>query len=112
MQKKRVGGVLDSLSLPFDSQKSFKDEVALVLVGTDTTENELATASPGHYTNITVHQDLEMPTLSLLRYLANSVTPGSVSADGQFYEDPSVPLLLAFLLRTLPLPMSCVWTCE
>uniref|UniRef100_G3WPC3 X-ray repair cross-complementing protein 5 n=1 Tax=Sarcophilus harrisii TaxID=9305 RepID=G3WPC3_SARHA len=56
-----------------------KDEVALVLFGTDTTKNDLATGD--QYQNITVHRHLMLPDFELLEDLQNSVQPGTRQAD-------------------------------
>ncbi|XP_072473708.1 X-ray repair cross-complementing protein 5 isoform X2 [Notamacropus eugenii] len=56
-----------------------KDEIALVLFGTDTTENDLATGD--QYQNITVHRHLMLPDFELLEDVQNSIQPGSRQAD-------------------------------
>ncbi|XP_074154842.1 X-ray repair cross-complementing protein 5 [Sminthopsis crassicaudata] len=56
-----------------------KDEVALVLFGTDATKNDLATGD--QYQNITVHRHLMLPDFELLEDIQNSVQPGTRQAD-------------------------------
>ncbi|XP_043851626.1 X-ray repair cross-complementing protein 5 [Dromiciops gliroides] len=56
-----------------------KDEIALVLFGTDTTKNDLATGD--QYQNITVHRLLMLPDFELLEDIQNSIQPGSKEAD-------------------------------
>ncbi|XP_036612864.1 X-ray repair cross-complementing protein 5 [Trichosurus vulpecula] len=56
-----------------------KDEIALVLFGTDTTKNDLATGD--QYQNITVHRHLKLPDFELLEDIQNSIQPGSRQAD-------------------------------
>ncbi|XP_027729421.1 X-ray repair cross-complementing protein 5 [Vombatus ursinus] len=56
-----------------------KDEIALVLFGTDTTKNDLATED--QYQNITVHRHLMLPDFELLEDIQNSIQPGSRQAD-------------------------------
>ncbi|XP_069472906.1 X-ray repair cross-complementing protein 5 [Ambystoma mexicanum] len=56
-----------------------KDEVALVLFGTDETDNKL-----GHgdqYQNITVHRHLILPDFDLLEEIQSQIQPGSEQAD-------------------------------
>ncbi|XP_016280586.2 X-ray repair cross-complementing protein 5 isoform X2 [Monodelphis domestica] len=56
-----------------------KDEIALVLFGTDTTKNDLA--SGDQYQNITVHRHLMLPDFELLEDIQNAIQPGSGHAD-------------------------------
>nr|XP_055071821.1 X-ray repair cross-complementing protein 5 [Misgurnus anguillicaudatus] len=56
-----------------------KDEVALVLFGTDETKNRLA--KDGQYQNITVHRQLMMPDFELLEEIQNELQPGGQQAD-------------------------------
>ncbi|KAM9851320.1 X-ray repair cross-complementing protein 5-like [Aulostomus maculatus] len=56
-----------------------KDELALVLFGTDSTSNPLA--QDGQYQNITVHRDLMIPDFELLEEIENQVHPESQQAD-------------------------------
>ncbi|XP_054977551.1 X-ray repair cross-complementing protein 5 [Sorex araneus] len=56
-----------------------KDEVALVLFGTDGTKNALA--GDDQYQNITVHRHLMLPDFDLLDDLENKIQPGSQHAD-------------------------------
>ncbi|XP_068931288.1 X-ray repair cross-complementing protein 5 [Petaurus breviceps papuanus] len=56
-----------------------KDEIALVLFGTDTTKNDLA--SGDQYQNITVHRHLMLPDFKLLEDIQGSIQPGSRQAD-------------------------------
>lgn len=56
-----------------------KDEVGLVLFGTDGTKNRLAEG--GQYENITVHRHLMMPDFELLEEIASEVQPGGQQAD-------------------------------
>ncbi|KAI8497617.1 X-ray repair cross-complementing protein 5 [Branchiostoma belcheri] len=58
-----------------------KDEVALVLLGTAETANELAGSDDESYANITVARPLGQPDFDLLEYVKNDVVPGPVSAD-------------------------------
>uniref|UniRef100_A0A8C2QX89 X-ray repair cross-complementing protein 5 n=1 Tax=Capra hircus TaxID=9925 RepID=A0A8C2QX89_CAPHI len=56
-----------------------KDEVALVLFGTDGTENALA--GEDQYQNITVHRHLMRPDFDLLEDIESKIQPGSQQAD-------------------------------
>ncbi|XP_077437100.1 X-ray repair cross-complementing protein 5-like [Vanacampus margaritifer] len=56
-----------------------KDELALVLFGTDSTKNLLA--QDGQYQNITVHRDLMVPDFELLEEIENQVHPENQQAD-------------------------------
>ncbi|NWX22955.1 XRCC5 protein, partial [Aegotheles bennettii] len=56
-----------------------KDEVAVVLFGTDTTRNGLA--SEDQYQNITVHRSLMLPDFDLLEDIQDVIKPGSEQAD-------------------------------
>ncbi|XP_024073711.2 X-ray repair cross-complementing protein 5 isoform X2 [Terrapene carolina triunguis] len=56
-----------------------KDEVSVVLFGTDGTENTLA--SGDQYQNITVQRHLMLPDFDLLEDIQNAVQPGSEQAD-------------------------------
>ncbi|NXI50389.1 XRCC5 protein, partial [Chloroceryle aenea] len=56
-----------------------KDEVAVVLFGTDGTRNDLATGD--QYQNITVHRSLMLPDFGLLEDIQDVIKPGSDQAD-------------------------------
>lgn len=56
-----------------------KDEVAVVLFGTDGTKNNLA--SRYQYQNITVHRSLMLPDFDLLEDIQNTIQLGSEQAD-------------------------------
>lgn len=56
-----------------------KDEIALVLFGTDGTKNALA--SEDQYQNITVHRHLMLPDFDLLEDIESKIQPGSQQAD-------------------------------
>ncbi|NXH69487.1 XRCC5 protein, partial [Hydrobates tethys] len=56
-----------------------KDEVAVVLFGTDGTGNDLA--SGDQYQNITVHRSLMLPDFDLLEDIQDVIKPGSEQAD-------------------------------
>uniref|UniRef100_A0A8C0FHN5 X-ray repair cross-complementing protein 5 n=1 Tax=Bubo bubo TaxID=30461 RepID=A0A8C0FHN5_BUBBB len=56
-----------------------KDEVAVVLFGTDGTRNDLA--SGDQYQNITVHRSLMLPDFDLLEDIQDVIKPGSEQAD-------------------------------
>ncbi|NXE88598.1 XRCC5 protein, partial [Menura novaehollandiae] len=56
-----------------------KDEVAVVLFGTDSTRNGLA--SGDQYQNITVHRSLMLPDFDLLEDIQNVIKAGSEQAD-------------------------------
>ncbi|XP_010016161.1 PREDICTED: X-ray repair cross-complementing protein 5-like, partial [Nestor notabilis] len=56
-----------------------KDEVAVVLFGTDGTRNDLA--SRDQYQNITVHRSLMLPDFYLLEDIQDVIKPGSEQAD-------------------------------
>ncbi|XP_036396923.1 X-ray repair cross-complementing protein 5 [Megalops cyprinoides] len=56
-----------------------KDELGLVLFGTDQTKNSLA--SDGQYQNIYVHRHLMIPDFELLEDIQNELHPGSQQAD-------------------------------
>ncbi|XP_005361717.1 X-ray repair cross-complementing protein 5 [Microtus ochrogaster] len=56
-----------------------KDEIALVLFGTDNTDNALA--GEDQYQNITVRRHLMLPDFDLLEDIENKIQPGSRQAD-------------------------------
>ncbi|XP_032859807.1 X-ray repair cross-complementing protein 5 [Tyto alba] len=56
-----------------------KDEVAVVLFGTDGTQNALA--SGDQYQNISVHRSLMLPDFDLLEDIQDVIKPGSEQAD-------------------------------
>uniref|UniRef100_A0A672V8P7 X-ray repair cross-complementing protein 5 n=1 Tax=Strigops habroptila TaxID=2489341 RepID=A0A672V8P7_STRHB len=56
-----------------------KDEIAVVLFGTDGTRNDLA--SRDQYQNITVHRSLMLPDFDLLEDIQDVIKPGSEQAD-------------------------------
>ncbi|XP_036425579.1 X-ray repair cross-complementing protein 5 [Colossoma macropomum] len=56
-----------------------KDELALVLFGTDETKNPLA--QDGQYQNICVHRHLMLPDFELLEEIEDQLQPGSQHAD-------------------------------
>ncbi|XP_076026110.1 X-ray repair cross-complementing protein 5-like [Genypterus blacodes] len=56
-----------------------KDELALVLFGTDATDNPLN--EDGDYQNITVHRHLTIPDFDLLEEIENQIHPESQQAD-------------------------------
>nr|XP_020143641.1 X-ray repair cross-complementing protein 5 [Microcebus murinus] len=56
-----------------------KDEIALVLFGTDGTDNALAAGD--QYQNITVHRHLMLPDFDLLEDIESKIQPGSQQAD-------------------------------
>ncbi|XP_022596065.1 X-ray repair cross-complementing protein 5 [Seriola dumerili] len=56
-----------------------KDELALVLLGTDSTKNPLA--RDGQYQNITVHRNLMIPDFDLLEEIENQIQPESQQVD-------------------------------
>ncbi|XP_061736083.1 X-ray repair cross-complementing protein 5 [Nerophis ophidion] len=56
-----------------------KDELALVLFGTDSTNNPLA--QNGQYQNITVHRNLMLPDFELLEEIENQIHPEDQQAD-------------------------------
>ncbi|KAI5152637.1 X-Ray Repair Cross-Complementing Protein 5 [Manis pentadactyla] len=56
-----------------------KDEIALVLFGTDGTKNALACKD--QYQNITVHRHLMLPDFDLLEDIERKIQPGSQQAD-------------------------------
>lgn len=70
-----------------------KDEVALVLFGTDGTKNPLA--KDGQYENITVHRHLMMPDFDLLQEIESELQPGGQQADCIL----PVPVTVQLLIR-------------
>uniref|UniRef100_A0A665WWQ1 X-ray repair cross-complementing protein 5 n=1 Tax=Echeneis naucrates TaxID=173247 RepID=A0A665WWQ1_ECHNA len=56
-----------------------KDELALVLFGTDSTKNPLA--QDGQYQNISIHRHLMMPDFDLLEEIENQIHPESQQVD-------------------------------
>ncbi|XP_062951104.1 X-ray repair cross-complementing protein 5 [Cynocephalus volans] len=56
-----------------------KDEIALVLFGTDSTKNALA--QEDQYQNITVHRHLMLPDFDLLEDIESKIQPASQQAD-------------------------------
>lgn len=67
-----------------------KDEVALVLFGTDGTENALA--GEDQYQNITVHRHLMLPDFDLLEDIESKIQPGSQQADCILFFKPEKTL--------------------
>lgn len=65
--------------LSFQVFAESKDEVAVVLFGTDGTRNDLA--SGDQYQNITVHRSLMLPDFDLLEDIQTVIQPGSQQAD-------------------------------
>lgn len=65
--------------LSFQVFAESKDEVAVVLFGTDGTRNGLA--SEDQYQNITVHRLLMLPDFDLLEDIQTVIQPGSQQAD-------------------------------
>lgn len=56
-----------------------KDEIALVLFGTDSTNNPLE--QEDQYQNITIHRKLMMPDFELLEEIENQIHPENSQAD-------------------------------
>ena len=56
-----------------------KDELGLVLFGTETTNNQLD--HDGQYQNITVHRKLMIPDFKLLEEIEHQIHPQSEQAD-------------------------------
>lgn len=56
-----------------------KDELALVLFGTDSTKNPLD--QDGQYQHITVHRQLKVPDFELLEEIQNQIHPENQQAD-------------------------------
>lgn len=56
-----------------------KDELALVLFGTDSTKNALA--QDGQYQHITIHRHLMMADFDLLEEIENQIHPESQQVD-------------------------------
>lgn len=56
-----------------------KDEVAVVLFGTNGTRNDLA--SEDQYQNITVHRPLQLPDFNLLEDIQDVIKAGSEQGD-------------------------------
>lgn len=56
-----------------------RDEIALVLFGTDGTENALG--GKDQYQNITVHRHLMLPDFDLLEDIERKIQPSSQQAD-------------------------------
>ena len=56
-----------------------KDELGLVLFGTDSTDNQLD--HDGQYQNITVHRKLMIPDFELLEEIEHQIHPQSQQAD-------------------------------
>ena len=61
-----------------------KDELALVLFGTDSTKNQLD--QDDQYQNITVHRHLMVPDFELLEEIENQIHPESQQADCILYD--------------------------
>ena len=64
-----------------------KDEISLVLFGTNDTANDLAEMDDGSYENITVARPLGSVDWDLLQYVLNDITPGNQSADCILFTD-------------------------
>jgi ATP-dependent DNA helicase 2 subunit 2 len=59
-----------------------KDEVSLILLGTEGTANELhSSEDPTAYCNITVARPLGPVDWDLLKYIENDLKPGNTPAD-------------------------------
>ena len=76
-----------TLRMPFVFWQVFaetKDELALVLFGTDSTKNQLD--QDDQYQNITVHRHLMVPDFELLEEIENQIHPESQQADCILYD--------------------------
>ncbi|KPP56858.1 hypothetical protein Z043_125482, partial [Scleropages formosus] len=69
-----------------------KDELGLVLFGSDGTKNPLADG--GQYQNICVHRHLMIPDFELLKEIQNDVQPGSKQADYDLTAPPGLDALV------------------
>lgn len=66
----------------FTDTKKNKDEAALILFGTDGTENSLNQEfGDGNYENITVSREMNVIDLEMLKFVNNGVLPGTVNGD-------------------------------
>lgn len=73
-----------------------KDELALVLFGTDSTKNPLE--QDGQYQNIVVHRHLMVPDFELLEEIEHQIHPENQQADCiLFYTTVYVPLYLVLI---------------
>uniref|UniRef100_A0A8C0WSB8 ATP-dependent DNA helicase 2 subunit 2 n=1 Tax=Castor canadensis TaxID=51338 RepID=A0A8C0WSB8_CASCN len=92
VEKARCLGLTHNGESPFEQAKKVmtmfvqrqvfsesKDEIALVLFGTDGTENALA--GEDQYQHITVHRHLMLPDFDLLEDIQRRIQPGSQQAD-------------------------------
>lgn len=79
MYEHTCGFILVLYFLCFQVFAETKDEVAVVLFGTDGTRNDLA--SRDQYQNITVHRSLMLPDFDLLEDIQDVIKPGSEQAD-------------------------------
>lgn len=70
---------LQPLTVPSQVFSESKDEIALVLYGTDSTDNALAVED--QYQNITVHRHLMLPDFDLLEDIGSKIQPSSQQAD-------------------------------
>lgn len=75
-----------------------KDEISLVLFGTDGTENTLA--SEDQYQHITVHRHLFLPDFDLLEDIQNVIQPGTGQGDSILSECWKSFLLKAITIFT------------
>lgn len=78
-----------------------KDEVALVLFGTDGTENALA--GEDQYQSITVHRHLMLPDFDLLEDIESKIQPGSQQADCILFSAREDSEEISFNLGNCPL---------
>lgn len=58
-----------------DARKT--DQIALILFNTDSTNNHLATQSPGDYEHVSIIQPFDTPQLSTIKYLREKIVLGS-----------------------------------
>ena len=58
-----------------------KDEVALILCGSDSTANDLTEEDSDAYQNISVAKRLEPVTWNLLKFVENDIKPSDVTGD-------------------------------
>jgi len=57
-----------------------QDELGLVLVGTDDTDNALAAEDPGSYEHVTVLQQLQKPDLKMLETIKSATAAAAAAA--------------------------------
>ncbi|KAJ3410505.1 X-ray repair cross-complementing protein 5 [Chytridiales sp. JEL 0842] len=78
--QKAAESVQQMLHSKFISNRA-NDQVSLILVGANETDNPLAEAEEGQYEHIKIHNDIEKPSFDLYKYLAEGAERGMRHGD-------------------------------